>query len=113
MINNKVKITEHQVQLEIMEYLRYNHYMFWRNNTGMIKLDKRHIRFGQVGSPDLMAVKNGKFYAIEVKSPTGKLSEFQKSWLSEAEDNGARCIVAHSIEEFIAKLHEFEVVESD
>jgi len=105
MKSNLQKVSEHQVQSQILDYLRYNHFFFWRNNSGGL-VDKRGIlvRFGQVGSPDIMALKNGKFYAIEVKSATGKLSERQKMWLDEAKEYGAIVIVAHSLDEFMDEL---------
>ncbi len=62
------------------------------------------VRFGQVGSPDIMAIKGGKFYAIEVKSPIGKLSPAQASWLTEAQEYGAVVIVAHSFDEFLEQI---------
>jgi hypothetical protein len=100
----KVKISEHDVQVQILDFLRYNHFKFWRNNVGAIKYDMRFVRYGEVGSPDIMAIKNGKFYAIEVKSPTGKLSEAQELWLAEANQHGAIVIIAHSIDEFIEQF---------
>lgn len=70
----------------------------------MLKVENRLVRFGQVGSADIVAVKGGKVYFIECKSPTGKLRDSQKMWLQEAEDHGAICIVAHSLEELIESI---------
>lgn len=53
------------------------------------------------GSSDLFAIKGGKFYCIEVKTPRGKLSPHQYSWLQKAHNHGAISMVVTSIEDLL------------
>lgn len=98
------KKTEHSIQNDILTYLRYNGFMVLRNNSGAVKIQDRLIKFGQRGSADILAWKNGVPYAIECKTKTGRLSEFQKQWLEEAKDHGIVTIVARSVEDVISVL---------
>lgn len=45
------------------------------------------------GIPDLMCLKNGKAIFIEVKQPTGVLSELQKLRIKQLTDLGFECKV--------------------
>lgn len=46
--------------------------MFWRNNTGLARtMDGRWIRFGLVGSGDIIGSCRGRAVAIETKRPKG------------------------------------------
>jgi hypothetical protein len=64
--------TEHAIQLQLMEYLAHKPVYVWRNNSGALR-DRRGIpvRFGKVGSSDILGVQGetGRFIAIEVKRP--------------------------------------------
>tara|TARA_R110002051_G_scaffold178040_1_gene247849 strand:+ start:7308 stop:7646 length:339 start_codon:yes stop_codon:yes gene_type:complete len=104
-------IKEADVQRQILVWLEYQRKdvpMFWRNNTGAIRLDKRFIRFGAVGSSDILGVmSDGRFLAIEVKSAKGKLTKHQKVFLDGIRDAGGVAFVARSIEDVAMglKLH--------
>lgn len=92
--------SEHEIQTSIMQYLTYKRIFHWRNNTGAIKTqDNRFMRFGQVGSADIIAVCGGLAYAIEVKSPTGRLSEAQEEWGKRFAQAGGIYVVARSIDD--------------
>lgn len=54
----------------------------FRNNVGLGRtLRGTKIRFGlSAGSADLVGIVDGRFFAIEVKTPVGKLSPKQKLW---------------------------------
>jgi hypothetical protein len=96
---------EAQIQHAIMEYLTAKRIFFWRNNSGVMRAgatahDKgRFVRFGAVGSPDIIALHGGRLYGIEVKSPTGRLSEAQKSFGAKIEANGGTYVVARSVDD--------------
>lgn len=68
-----MKITEHAVQLGIMQYLslRYPEHYLWRNNSGRLPSSKgRMVAFGKVGSADIIGIApDGRFVAIEIKRP--------------------------------------------
>lgn len=74
--------SEHQIQSQILDWLKIKGIFHWRNNTGGFggahKGKKWFVRFGAVGSPDIFAVIEGHIYGIEVKAANGKLSE--KQW---------------------------------
>lgn len=81
----------------------------WRNNVGKYKKDDRWITYGLcVGSADLVGVEQvvvtpemvgktfGRFLAVEVKTPEGRLSKEQKAWLKTVQDFGGRAVVFRS-----------------
>jgi hypothetical protein len=98
------KTTEHNVQLQLMEYLAYKPVYVWRNNSGALR-DKRGIpvRFGKIGSADILGIdkRSGKFIAIEVKRPDGsyKPTPAQLEFLQEIKDAGGLCGIATCTED--------------
>jgi hypothetical protein len=59
----------------------------WRNSTGAVRIGPgRFIRFGKVGSLDIEGIlPGGRFLAVEVKAPDGRLSPEQKRFLAEVQ----------------------------
>ena len=109
----EIKPTEHQIQTQIINFLKYKGWFVMRLNSGKISVgegrSRRMIQLAEVGTPDLMAFREVWFenrmyratelFFIEVKRP-GKLPTLhQKVKMQELEEHGARCIVAHSVEE--------------
>jgi hypothetical protein len=70
-------MTEQQLQTKIKKKLELNGFFV----TKLIKTSTN-------GIPDLLAVKDGKATFIEVKQPTGVLSELQKLRIKELERFG-------------------------
>ena len=108
-----MKLTEHQIQSQILQYLEIKKIFHWRNNSGATvssytnkagETKNRFIRYGAKGSADIICIHAGKCVLIEVKSKTGKLTPEQKTFLSNAEKSGAICIVARSLDDVITKL---------
>ena len=91
-----------------LTYLHAKGVMAWRNNSGGIVKEKRFIRFGEVGSPDILGCLGytGRLLAIECKVGRNKLSEAQESWLARAEQRGALVIVARSVDDLVAHFGE-------
>jgi len=91
--------TEHHIQLGLIEYLSYKNVYIWRNNSGALP-DKRGIpvRFGKVGSSDILGVQGGtgKFIAIEVKRPgmSYKPTQPQLDFLQEIHEHGGLAGIA-------------------
>ena len=77
-----MKQSEKDIQNSIMRLLKKHNIYHWRNNTGMMKIGNRIIRYGKVGSSDIFCFRGGRFIAIEVKSATGKLTEHQEEFLN-------------------------------
>ena len=98
-------VKEKETQKAIMEVLEWKHIFHWRNNSGAIvseyKGKQRFMRFGDTGSPDIFAVKDGKIIGIEVKSSIGKQSDNQKDWQERFEKAGGTYILAKSINDII------------
>ena len=98
-----LKIKEKDLQKTILDWLRWRKIFCWRNNSGAMvseyKGKKRFMRFGLEGSPDIFAVKFGRIVGIEVKSPTGTMSEAQEKFKEEFEKAGGSYVLAKSLED--------------
>jgi hypothetical protein len=63
------------------------------------------MRFGKVGSSDIIGLlPDGKFLAVEVKTPHGRLSPEQSAFLEKVRGLGGVAIVARSFRELDAAL---------
>lgn len=74
----------------------------WRNNCGFD--GERKVRYG-VGNPggaDLIGVYNGRFVAVEIKTPTGKQTEEQRTFQRLVESKGGVYVVLRSVDEALA-----------
>ena len=95
---------EKDIQSAISQYLRAKKIFHWRNNTGAVKTNNRMISFGKKGSSDIFALHQGRFYAIEVKSPKGEHRSSQKQFQSDVEVSGGIYILARSVDDVINHL---------
>jgi hypothetical protein len=110
--------TEHQIQTQIINFLQHKGYYVQRMNSGALRDRRNHlIRLNRAGTPDVMAFKRldprvvgqaGRLRAtepkldllfVEVKRPGNPPTETQIRVMKELEEHGARCLVAHSVEE--------------
>ena len=77
-------------------------------SSGLVKSPdgKRFIRMLPEGFPDLFGYrrKDGKFFAIEVKTGTGRLRKNQKEALELLRAHGVLCGVARNIDDALAIL---------
>src|SRR3990167_2664514 len=97
---------EKDTQKTILAYLAAKRIFHYRNNSGgaMVKGngDKgQFIRFGAVGSPDIICVIYGHYIGIEVKGPKGKQSDHQKAFQEKLNAAGGIYLLVHSFEEFM------------
>ena len=97
---------EADIQKEVYVYLIHAGYFCWRNHTQGVRMKGRMVKNPNAGGPDLMAVKDGQFYAIEIKTKAGKLSDVQKQWLTNARNSGAVTLVVTSVESLIQMLQD-------
>jgi len=104
--------TEQDIQKLCLNYLRDNGFLCWKQPSQGLRVNggRRAKCMGgsTVGHPDLMAIKDGNFYCIEVKKPGGKVHRSQVAWLTFAQMNGAKCMVVRSLQEMIDKLKRSE-----
>jgi hypothetical protein len=78
--------------------------VLWRNNCGVAehygKRGVTHTRYGLApGSADLVGILDGRFFALEVKTPTGRLRPDQKLWMELVRRTGGFAAVARSVDE--------------
>ena len=69
----------------------------WRNNTGVVmaayKGKARPIRFGHVGSPDLIGVlRGGRFLGVECKAGRNKQTPDQAAFAEQVNAQGGLCV---------------------
>ena len=93
-------MTEIELQRLVLNYLRVKKIFHWRNNN----IASRGRKFiGLRGVADIIAVKDGVFYAIEIKSPDYGQSVEQKMFQFSVVSNGGQYILVKSFED-IAKI---------
>lgn len=101
----KIRIKETDLQRSIIEYLTTKRIFWYRNNTGAVRMGEggsgRFLRFGSIGSPDIVAVHEGLYIGIEVKGSDGKQSYEQKGFQEKLEIAGGIYILAYSMEDVI------------
>jgi len=81
----------------------------WRNNTGAVQIAPgRFIRFGKVGSSDILGIlPGGRLLCVECKAPDrGRLSPKQKQFLADVRKLGALALVVRGWWELDEALRE-------
>jgi Holliday junction resolvase len=95
-------VTESDIQNAIRLRLSELGFAVFRTNVGKVRMpDGRWFNTGlPKGHPDLYAVKSGKIYYIEVKTPTGKVSAEQEHFIATMRDRyGCVAGVVRSVED--------------
>lgn len=104
--------TETKTSKEMLEILLKAGFYVWRNNTGMAKMGGRFVRFGKVGSSDIIGVcPDGRFFALENKSNGEPLTIHQKAFLDEVSFRGGIAEVAHSVDAAVKLVQSFKCQE--
>lgn len=62
------------------------------------------------GVPDILTCIKGRFVAIEVKTPTGKLTKIQQYQIDQINKSGGVAFVATSLENVRMELKNAEVI---
>lgn len=98
--------SESVVQAEILLAIgRMPGLLAWRNNSGALpSRTGRVVRFGLVGSPDILACYRGRFIGIEVKSSTGRQRDAQINFQRAFERSGGLYILARSPADALAAI---------
>lgn len=81
--------------------------LIWRNNTGAVKLADGFLKFGKVGSSDVIGVlaPSGRFLGVECKHPTGgALSRAQEEFRETVLEAGGIYVLARSVDDVKAAL---------
>ena len=102
--------SESEIQAEIMLEASRRGHRLYRSNAGKIKSAHTGtwIKLLPAGFPDTFGFRktDGKFVVIEVKKPTGRLSEHQKKFAEWAKTQPIIYGVARSKEDAIAIIEE-------
>lgn len=100
-----MKIKESQIQTAIEHYLRLQenkgNLVYIKNNSGSMKKDKYYVRFGKQGSSDFLVFLRGDTIFLEVKTPKGRQSEYQKKFQGMVENQGFVYTIARSIHDCV------------
>ena len=83
------------IQNAIRDLLRLDGWLVIRHQQGM---------GSYLGLSDLSAIKDGRTIYIEVKTPTGRQSEYQKQFQKDVEAHGAVYILARSVQDVVPYL---------
>jgi len=98
----KLKPLESEIQKSIIDYLKIKKHFFMKINTVGIykKATGSYIPSQSVGAPDILVFTDGGYtVCLEIKTKTGKLSEYQKLWKQKAEDVGMEYYIIHNLNE--------------
>lgn len=91
----KSKVLEREIHEQIAEECRRRGWIFFHGSMA-------HKTHRTVGEPDfLVMANNGRFFAIEAKTSTGKLSPEQQSLRAWAEKLGHKVHLVRSLQDFI------------
>ena len=96
-VAGKPALTEADITKQIRSVLnrsRVYHYKSWQGPMSYPK-----------GIADIIGVYHGRFLAIEVKKPGGRVSPDQKKFIDTINAEGGIAFVAYSVEEVIEKLN--------
>lgn len=99
--------TESACLLEVLKALRGHPAVAWveRQNSGAFKDGNRFVRFGWPGCADILGqLRDGRFLAVEVKAPGGRLSEAQAFFLDRVRAAGGVAFVASSAADVFRNL---------
>jgi hypothetical protein len=103
-------VTEAELQAEILLAVGSRpDCRIWRNNTGVGRTlsGQRVIRFGLVGSADLLGIlRGGRFLAVEVKTAKGRQSEAQRNFQRMIESMGGIYVLARDVQTVVDVIDE-------
>jgi hypothetical protein len=104
-------LSENQIQRAVFQHLRTRSasgvFAFHPANGGYRRPVEAAIFKGLgvvAGTPDVIVVRNGQCYALELKTEKGKLTDKQKAALAALEFAGATCGVAYGLDDALAWL---------
>lgn len=111
-----MKHEESHIQMVVVHWARMKHpnLLLTTSPAAMKTTMAQGVRLKRMGylkgTPDLMVFKAKKGYyglLIELKTGTGKLSEYQKRFIELANSEGYKAIVCYGADEAIATIEEY------
>lgn len=107
-MTTQIRESESDILNAICEYLfDRKHHFGWRQNTVPVFNKatgkfRSMPRYSMNGVPDIIVVKNGIFWGLEVKTRTGEQSEAQKIFESKCKRSGGQYYIVSSINDVIS-----------
>ena len=90
-------MAEKEIAAKILRYLKTVPMCFaWKEHGGM---------YGTAGIPDIIACVNGRFFALEVKTPDGKATKLQDATIRKILAAGGTVSVVRSVDEVRAVIN--------
>ena len=91
-------MNESDIVRAILQYLKSVPRCFtWKEHGGM---------YGTAGIPDIICCHNGRFYAFEVKTQTGRPTALQEVTIRKIRAAGGTALVVRSVEEVRAVIED-------
>lgn len=93
--------------VEVLKALRAHPLVSWaeRQNSGAANVGGRYIRFGWPGCSDVLGqLRDGRFLAVECKSPTGRLRPEQAGFLERIRCAGGVAFMARDLRDVLREL---------
>lgn len=114
----KKRIREKDIENLILKYLNILPGTFaWKNNTTGVYDEKRGCyrrqqnKWAINGVSDILGIRHGRLLAIEVKTPSGKVTQEQQQFIDRVNKEGGIAGVARSIADARAILAEADTQE--
>ena len=97
---------EGRIKADVLRYLERRGFFAWNNPSGAVRIaPDRWVHFGHKGSADILGyLPDGRFLAVEVKAPQGRLSQEQSAFLEKVRGFGGMALVVRSFRELDAAL---------
>ena len=92
-----IKVSETRIKQQVKEYLAIRHIFNYHLIQGVASYK---------GLPDRIMHYRGKVIYLEVKGPTGRMSEHQKVFQEQCQADGIPYWVVYSLDDLIKKLKE-------
>jgi hypothetical protein len=95
---SKGNTPEGRVKAAVLRYLERRGFFAWNNPSGAVRVaPERWLHFGKKGSADILGcLPGGRFLAVEVKAPDGRLTPEQSAFLETIQGLGGVAVVVKS-----------------
>ncbi len=90
-------LTEQQITQQIRQVLKLCRVWHWKSWQGPMSFPK--------GISDILGCYQGRFLAIEVKKPGGRVSPDQETFIARVNEEGGIAFVAWSVDDVVKQLN--------
>lgn len=96
------KLTETETNRQYVAFLEANGCFVWRNNTGCMKSGGRFVKFGKLGSGDVIGMTStGRFISIENKSNGEPVSNSQAEFANWTRAKGGIALFVTGLDDLV------------